>query len=237
MAYILARKTAGELCCAAASAASLLFGKDSSHLFGPSVKRGPDDRPVISLTFDDGPSEGTEQVLKILRQFNVPATFFLCGQNVRRLPALSREIAAAGHELGNHTDTHIDLWFRSKSVLRDELAKTQAAICEATGILPRLFRPTYGSRWLGLRQVLDELKLARIMWDTGGDDWSHSGLTAATNICAQVSNGSIICLHDGRSILVRPNIQPTLDALSILVPELLAKSYKFQTLSDLLKPR
>src|SRR4051812_34693810 len=78
----------------------------SSSLLAPSVWRGPAHRRAIALTFDDGPSEATPRLLAILAAHNVRATFFLCGANVRRLPEIARAIRRAGHELGNHTDTH-----------------------------------------------------------------------------------------------------------------------------------
>src|SRR5437868_1772723 len=78
----------------------------SSAVFAPSVWRGPGTRRAIALTFDDGPSESTPAILEILAQYKAPATFFLCGANVDRLPAIAREIAAAGNEIGNHSYLH-----------------------------------------------------------------------------------------------------------------------------------
>src|SRR5580658_2975401 len=78
----------------------------TSTFFGPSVYRGNRSRPAIALTFDDGPSESTPELLELLHGLGVQATFFQCGANVRRLPGIAREVIAAGHEIGNHSDTH-----------------------------------------------------------------------------------------------------------------------------------
>src|SRR5260221_12489039 len=74
-----------------------------STLLAPSIRQGPQDRPAIALTFDDGPSESTPAILRILQQYRIAATFFQCGANVRRLPQIAREWKAGGRELGNHT--------------------------------------------------------------------------------------------------------------------------------------
>src|SRR5215472_781176 len=83
----------------------------SASVFAPSVWRGPRDRAAVALTFDDGPSEDTPRLLEILDRYRVAATFFQCGANVERLPAVAREVRAAGHEIGNHTQTHPLLCF------------------------------------------------------------------------------------------------------------------------------
>src|SRR4051812_36234725 len=78
----------------------------SSSVFGRSYWRGPRQHPAIALTFDDGPSESTPQLLDILARHNVPATFFQCGANVARLAGITRLVHDAGHEIGNHSYTH-----------------------------------------------------------------------------------------------------------------------------------
>src|ERR1700683_4411919 len=111
-----------------------------------SVYRGTDTRPAIALTFDDGPSESTAQLLEILARYRAPASFFQCGTNVRRLPGVTREVAAAGHEIGNHTDTHPLLALKSPGFIQRELSAAQEAIERATGVRPRYFRAPYGAR-------------------------------------------------------------------------------------------
>jgi len=100
----------------------------SSSVFGPSVWRGPRHRRAVALTFDDGPSESTPQILEILARHNVPATFFQCGANVERLPSVARAVGQAGHAIGNHSHTHPLLCFRSRRFMERYLERAQAAI-------------------------------------------------------------------------------------------------------------
>ena len=97
----------------------------SSAVFGPSVWRGRRDRRAVALTFDDGPSEGTPEILEILARYRVPATFFQCGANVERLPAVARAVSQAGHAIGNHSHTHPLFCFRSRRFIEDDLRRAQ----------------------------------------------------------------------------------------------------------------
>jgi peptidoglycan-N-acetylglucosamine deacetylase len=125
----------------------------ASQLFAPSVHRGPAARPWIALTFDDGPSESTPRLLELLERRRARATFFQCGHHARRLPHIAREVAGAGHEIGNHTDTHPYLMFKTAAFMEREILKAQQSIADAAGLQPRLFRPPYGARWPGLGGV------------------------------------------------------------------------------------
>src|SRR5258708_27078063 len=123
----------------------------SSALFAPSVYHGDRSRRAIALTFDDGPSESTPALLEILAEHNIPATFFMCGKNTRRCTSIARAVAMAGHEIGNHTDSHPRLDFHSPEFVYRELALAQESIRKTTGVVPRLFRAPYGVRWFGLK--------------------------------------------------------------------------------------
>src|ERR1700738_1083883 len=93
---------AGAGVCAASAFMAWAVRGRSSSVFGPSVWRGPRDRRTVALTFDDGPSERTPRVLAPRARSGVPATFFQCGANVRRLPEVARAVRGAGHLIGNH---------------------------------------------------------------------------------------------------------------------------------------
>lgn len=105
----------------------------ASGVFAPSVWRGDPRRRALALTFDDGPSESTPEILRVLAAYGVKATFFECGENVRRLPSIAREVLAQGHEIGNHTDTHPRLWLKSAAWIRGEIERAQESIQAATG--------------------------------------------------------------------------------------------------------
>jgi peptidoglycan-N-acetylglucosamine deacetylase len=206
----------------------------SSTLLADSVWRGPADRKSVALTFDDGPSESTPELLAILAEYRVRATFFLCGSNVRRLPEIARAIANAGHEIGNHGDAHRYSCFKSGEFIRNDLAAAQETIAETTGVSPRLYRPPYGVRWFGMRQAMRGLGLSGVMWSTIGLDWKRSPEEIVARIMRQVRNGAIICLHDGRALAIKPDIRPTLKAVESLLPVLRQQGFAFDTVTGLL---
>ena len=154
----------------------------SSQMFGPSIWHGDRARRCLALTFDDGPSESTPELLDVLDRFKVPATFFCCGVLVRRLPEVVRQMAAAGHEIGNHSDSHARLWLRQPSFISQELERAQETIAEAAGRAPSLFRAPYGVRWFGLAAAQARLGLLGVMWSVIGRDWALDGPAVASRI-------------------------------------------------------
>jgi peptidoglycan/xylan/chitin deacetylase (PgdA/CDA1 family) len=208
----------------------------SASVFGPSRWRGPAGRPAIALTFDDGPSESTPALLAILDRLRVKATFFQCGANVDRLPSVTVEVAAAGHEVQNHSYSHPLMCFRSSSFMETDLRRAQEAIAARTGTAPRWFRPPFGVRWPGLGPVLQKLDLTGVMWTAIGYDWKRKADQVAERMNARISNGAILCLHDGRELRVKPDIGQTTEAVRRLVPMLLDRGYEFETVSRLLCP-
>src|SRR5580698_3980068 len=138
---------AGAVAAAGGFAGYAVRGRSAS-IFAPSVYHGDRSKPALALTFDDGPSESTPALLEILAEHSVRATFFMCGKNVRRLPQIARQVAAAGHEIGNHTDSHPRLSFHSPEFIYSELALAQETIRQVTGRTPALFRAPYGVRWM-----------------------------------------------------------------------------------------
>lgn len=219
--------------CAAASAYAVR-GR-SSQVFGPSVHKGPGHRKAIALTFDDGPSEGTPQLLDLLSEFNVTATFFVCGQNVERLPFIARRIVARGHEIGNHSYTHPRLYGQSSAFVEREFEQAQQVIEAETGISPWIMRAPYGARWFGLRSVQSRLGLLGVMWTVIGCDWSLPSDRIATRVLRSARPGAIVCLHDGRETQPRPNITNTLTAVREIIVKLQDQGYEFEIVSDILQ--
>ncbi len=208
----------------------------ASTVFGPSVYHGDRTRPAIALTFDDGPSESTAALLRILARHNVPATFFMCGRNVERLPAVARAVAAAGHEIGNHSDSHPRFDFCSADFIYDELARGQQKIAEHAGVTPKLFRAPYGVRWFGLKSAQERLGLLGVMWGTIGNDWKWPVSRVAELVLERARYGEIICLHDGRVMETAPDIGATLEAVDKMIPLLKQRGLRFETVSQILCP-
>lgn len=216
-------------------AAYAVRGKSSS-LIAPSVWHGDRKRPALALTFDDGPSESTPALLELLAQYDVNATFFMCGQNVRRLKEIAREVAAAGHEIGNHSDSHPALYFKSPEFIHRELALAQESISLITKVTPRLFRAPYGVRWPGLRRAQSRLNLTGVMWTSIGSDWKWKSSRIARLLISKAANGAILCLHDGRELKRAPDIRATLDAVEVALP-VLKERFTFETVSQLIASR
>ncbi|HWC95122.1 MAG TPA: polysaccharide deacetylase family protein, partial [Candidatus Sulfopaludibacter sp.] len=220
---------AGSAIAASAGALAWAVRGRSAAVFGPSVWHGPRHLPAIALTFDDGPSESTPAVLEILARHDIRATFFQCGANVDRLPAIARAVAQAGHEIGNHTQSHPMLCFRRPRFMEEELRRAQQTIEKQTGTRPTWFRAPYGVRWFGLAAPLRKLHLTGVMWTVIGYDWSLKAGDVVERIAQHVSNGAILCLHDGRELRVKPDIGETVEAVRRLVPLLLDRGFRFET--------
>ncbi len=170
----------------------------SSRVFSPVVNRGPGESRNVVLTFDDGPAPPfTEQILDILAEHGISATFFLCGKNVERHPEIARRIVREGHTIGNHTYSHPFLFARSRRFMAGEIDRAQEAIERITGVRPTLFRPPYGARWFGLMPVLRERGLKMVMWSVMGFDWKYRTEAIIRAVKNRLHSGAVILLHDG----------------------------------------
>ena len=208
----------------------------SASVFGPSVWHGCRTRRSVALTFDDGPSERTSEILDILGRYRVAATFFQCGANVERLPEAARAVREGGHEIGNHSHTHPMFCFRSPGFVEADLRRAQESIRAHTGVTPALFRAPFGVRWFGMGGVQRRLGLTGVMWTAIGYDWKTKVDQVLERMTRSVSNGAILCLHDGRELQARPDIGATVETVRRLVPILLERGYQFETVSRLLCP-
>jgi peptidoglycan/xylan/chitin deacetylase (PgdA/CDA1 family) len=185
-----------------------------AQVFGPTVCRTNSPRR-LAITFDDGPNPAiTPKLLDLLQQHHAHATFFLIGRFVREYQELVREIAARGHAIGNHTETHPNLFWFGQSQIRIELSRCSDAIQSATGQLPKWFRPPFGMRNPWLAGVARELDLRVVMWTLIPGDWrddkpSEWLIRRMTPVAVRTENklqnpltrasytGEILCLHDG----------------------------------------
>jgi peptidoglycan/xylan/chitin deacetylase (PgdA/CDA1 family) len=191
--------------------------------------RGLRAQPYIAMTFDDGPHKtNTPRLLDMLRQRNIKATFYVIGSNVDMYPQITRRIVAEGHEIGNHTYTHSNLKTLSDAKVRWEMEKTRASIVKATGVLPRTMRPPYGAIYQRQREMIfNEYGYPTIMWAVDPQDWQRPGVSVVrSRILADTSNGSIVLAHDLHG--------STVDAMPTTLDGLLAKGFKFITVSQLL---
>jgi peptidoglycan-N-acetylglucosamine deacetylase len=228
--------TSGAVLGGASAMAAFGSMSRSSQLFGPSVYRGPGNRRSIALTFDDGPSEMTAELLEYLDRERVTATFFQCGMNVKRLPGIAGQVAAAGHQIGNHTYSHPHLPMKSKRFIDWEFTEAQRTITGEIGIAPMILRPPYGLRWLGMREVQSKLSLLCVLWTAIGNDWKWPASLIVPHVLKYVSPGGIVCLHDGRDVQKNPDVRAMMTAVRTIVPILKDRGYSFETVSDLINP-
>lgn len=151
---------------------------------------------LVRLTFDDGPGAYTEQVLDILKRYNVHATFYVIGRNVQGHPGTMQRIRNEGHSIGNHSFTHADLTRLSRAGVQQELASTQAAIQAACGITPTGFRPPYGAQNQTVREVAASMGMSVDMWSVDTRDWARPGSSVITQrVLAGTGPGAVVLLH------------------------------------------
>ncbi|QLE59299.1 polysaccharide deacetylase family protein [Nostoc sp. TCL26-01] len=186
---------------------------------------------VIALTFDDGPwPETTVQVLNILKENNIKATFFVIGQNVKHYPDLIKRIVAEGHTIGNHTWHH---WyhFMNPQVAAYEIDNTTELIYEVTGVKTNLFRPPGGIMHNGLVSYARNNKYAVIMWSSDSIDYSRPGTPRLiNNVFRQAKPGGIVLMHDGGG-----NRSQTVQALPEIISRFRKQGYSFVTIPELLE--
>lgn len=152
-----------------------------------------------ALTFDDGPHiAGTPAVLELLAAAETHATFFLVGEQVRANPSLAAEIVAQGHTIGLHCDRHRNLLRLAPGQVRRDIEAAQAAIAEATGIAPQLYRPPYGILNGAALQIARRQGWRTLLWSHWGRDWAARATpeSIATLATAGLRPGSVVLLHD-----------------------------------------
>ncbi|MGA8766374.1 MAG: polysaccharide deacetylase family protein [Candidatus Acidiferrales bacterium] len=229
--------------CAAAGAigASGVFAwgavAPSSHLFGPTIRR-TGDASTIALTFDDGPNPAiTPSLLDLLDRNQVKATFFLIGAWVREAPALAKETAARGHAVGNHTDTHPALTFRSAPRISSELNRCDDAIESAAGLRPRWMRPPFGFRAPMLERIVRKRGGAGVvMWSAWARDWKPQPAEPVIERLRRARGGDIVLLHDGGHRVINSDRRHTVAALEYWLPRWNDSGIRFVTLDEM-QPR
>jgi peptidoglycan/xylan/chitin deacetylase (PgdA/CDA1 family) len=181
--------------------------------------------PCVALTFDDGPGPYTPEILAILDEFEVSATFYPVGGQITAWPGMLSLVIDAGHDIGNHTMTHPKLSELGTSDQRDELASLDSLVVEEVGILPGSFRPPFGDIPAG--GIADSHQRPVVMWSVDSLDWRKRTAKAIVDeVLADVGAGDIILMHElyQRSVDALPEILAGLEERGLTVvgvPELL----------------
>lgn len=185
---------------------------------------------VVALTFDDGPWDGTtEQVLDILKQYNIKATFFWVGLHIQRHPELARQVVAAGHAIGNHTWRH-PLQTLDAATAAEEIGNTERLIYETTGVRASLFRPPGGNLNGSLVPYAQGQKYTVTLWSVESGDYYVSAPLIVDNVLRNVQPGGIVLMHDGGG-----DRSATIQALPQIITTLQQQGYRFVTVPELLE--
>ncbi|HLO85936.1 MAG TPA: polysaccharide deacetylase family protein [Nostocaceae cyanobacterium] len=190
---------------------------------------------AIALSFDDGPHpQYTPEVLAVLDDYKIPASFFWLGACVNSYPDVAKAVSDRGHWIGLHGYQHRSFPRLSPNELRQSLEKTQAAIYNACNLLPenvRDVRPPNGFFTPQTLTLLAEWNYRPVMWSVVPEDWVRPGVEIVINrVLKQVKNGSLIVLHDGVF-----GGQDVAETIKILIPQLLEQGYQFVTVDQLWK--
>ncbi|MCX5559864.1 bifunctional polysaccharide deacetylase/glycosyltransferase family 2 protein [Streptomyces sp. NBC_00038] len=201
---------------------------------GTSKTQSVPDKTIV-LTFDDGPNPTwTPQILDVLEENDVQATFFVVGSMVTRDPSAVKDMVAQGNEVGIHTFTHVDLSYQSTARLKRELVQTQLALAGAAGIQTTLFRAPYSSEidavdnysWPVYKEIGD-LGYTSVFVDTDSDDWKQPGVSKIIDWATPEDNkGAVVLMHDAGG-----NRAQTVKALGTYIKQMKAKGYSFTTVS------
>ena len=186
------------------------------------------EQKVAMLTFDDGPSDYTPEVLDRLKEAGVKAVFFITGYGAEQHPDLVRRIHEEGHVLGIHTMTHPDMTSLGREEQIAEIQPLIDLITEATGQPPRYFRPPYGAYNDQLLATLDELGLELINWSNGSLDWE--GVVDGYKDPNQVVADVLDQLHPGAVILAHDTMKHTAEAVPLIIAALRERGYDFVVL-------
>ena len=206
-----------------------------SRIFGAALT-APARPGELALTFDDGPNAAwTPRLLDVLVQHEVHATFFLLGSRAATQPELVRRIAAAGHTIGNHSWSHLNLARTRSRRVRQELKRTSDALEQILGKPVRFFRPPFGARRPAVFRIARELGLKPVLWNAMTSDWSEPSperiaeqLIEKIDLLERRGRAANIVLHDGGHRDAAANRAPSVTAAGLLLAHY-ARSHRFVT--------
>ncbi len=185
---------------------------------------------TVALTFDDGPHpRQTDEILAVLGEYGVKATFFEIGCNVRLYPEVTARVIAAGHEIGNHTDSHKFLRGFTEERVLNEIRAADGSINGACQYKTRFLRPPGGIYDGTVAAAAKDDGKVIVLWTIDTMDWNHRSCRGIVDeVLGGVKGGDIILMHDYVS-----GETHTAEALRILIPELLSRGFEFVTVGDM----
>jgi peptidoglycan-N-acetylglucosamine deacetylase len=218
----------------AVTAAAFRISKSRTfQFFGAIIPRVNTPEKIVALTFDDGPTPGaTEEILSILNEENVKATFFVIGADLERNLEEGRKIVAAGHELGNHSYSHERMVLKTPSFIESEIERTDQLIRQAGYQSTIHFRPPFGKKLILLPYFLSRTSRKTITWDVEPDSYPEIASNSnkiVSHVMEKARPGSIILLH-----VMYPSRAASLKAVKGVITGLKGEGYSFKTVSRML---
>lgn len=191
--------------------------------YHPTIKKLSIERPTIALTFDDGPSKYTKEIVKLLEKYETNATFFVLGNKVKNYNETLQFVLEHGNEIGNHSYNHKQLTRLSLNELKEQVEKTNNIVKDTLNYDIRLLRPTYGA----INDTLkNNINMEIVLWNVDTLDWKlKNSKVIAKKALSDIKDGKIVLMHD--------IYKSTLGALKIILPELHKQGYQIVTVSEL----
>ncbi|MGN7295770.1 polysaccharide deacetylase family protein [Ferdinandcohnia sp. SAFN-114] len=205
-----------------------LMNSRSFQLFGGLTQQVETNQKVVALTFDDGPTENVNEILPLLEKYDVKATFFLIGQDIEKYPEEAKEIAEAGHQLGNHTYSHNRMIFKSPSFIKEEIEKTDELIRKAGYEGEIDFRPPNSKKLVGLPHYLYKQKIDTITMNIEPDTFYTETEDRIQYVREQIIPGSIILMHP-----MYEDSDKVLAEIEGIIQSLKDEGYRFVTVNEL----
>jgi peptidoglycan/xylan/chitin deacetylase (PgdA/CDA1 family) len=209
-----------------------LMNAETFQLFGEIIAEVETNKKVIALTFDDGPTPYAPELLGILKEKNIKATFFLIGQDIERQPVLAKQIVADGHEVGNHSYSHQRMIFKSPTFIATEIEKTDELIKGLGQTGEIYFRPPYGKKILFLPWYLSRHNRKTITWTLEPSKFVGADATAdemTEYVKKNVTPGGILLIHPWAE-----NASASREAVPKIIDALKTEGYEVVTVGELL---
>jgi len=208
-----------------------------SRLYGRTYLGAGRGSRQLALTYDDGPNDPhTLRLLEVLARHEVRATFFMIGRFVVEKPEIAREVARAGHVIGNHTFNHPNLIFCSPARVRSELEQCRKILTDTVGEHSRLWRPPFGARLPHVLSVSRRLGLEPVMWTVSSNDWKIStGDGIEQRVATRIRGGDVILMHDGAHLRMGAERARTIEATDGLIRRCKHQGYQFVTVTEMME--
>jgi len=208
-----------------------------SQLYGRTYLGAGRGSRQLALTYDDGPNDPhTLRLLEVLARHDVRATFFMIGRFVAEKAEIARELARAGHVIGNHTFYHPNLIFCSAGRVRSELEECRKILADTVGEHSALWRPPFGARLPHVLGIGRHLGLQPVMWTVSSNDWKiRSAEAIEQRVARRIRGGDVILMHDGSHVRMGADRARTVEATDRLIRRFKDQGYEFVSVPEMME--